>query len=329
MPRVIANRTNRSLASIGWRLPLVRLIMPPHPTVLLYHSVLPTGNGSSLDAASFEQQVAFLKKNFELISPEGMGNSRRRGGRTQVLLTFDDGMRNNFEVVRPILARHHVPALFFISSRHAEPGQYLWFVYLRALTKHFPHAGFVFRHAYIDMRPSIREASMKRLTEVLLDLRPHPTAMYRAIQEELPPLQDFMSPDQLRDECEGMTAEQVGEMAADTLFSIGCHTVDHPFLSRCEPDEMCRQIDQNKRWLESATGLKCDTIAYPVGDYDAQVLGLCRRFLFSRGYAVSASLRSAPELEISRIGVYSTSLEFLGFKVLWGNLLRAARIAVG
>lgn len=170
---------------------------------------------------------------------------------------------------------------------------------------------------------------MKRLTEFLLDLKPHPAAMYRAIQEELPPLDDFMSPQQLADECEGMTAEQVGEMAADSLFSIGCHTVDHPFLSRCEPEEMCRQIDENKRWLESASGRKCDAIAYPVGDYDAQVLGLCRRLQFSHGYAVSASLRSEPELEIPRIGIYSTSLEFLGFKVLWGNLLRAARIAFG
>src|SRR5579872_7160764 len=108
MRRVVANRTSRSLASIGWRLPLVRLIMPPRPTVLVYHNVLRTGNGSSVDAASFERHIGFLKKNFELISPSGMGDCRRRAGRPQVLLTFDDGMRNNFEVVRPILARHRV-----------------------------------------------------------------------------------------------------------------------------------------------------------------------------------------------------------------------------
>jgi peptidoglycan/xylan/chitin deacetylase (PgdA/CDA1 family) len=328
MRKVIANRTRRSLASIGWRLPLVRLILPPRPTVLVYHSVLRTGDGSSLDAASFEQHIAFLKKNFEFISPKGLGDCRRRTGRPQVLLTFDDGMRNNFEVARPILARHHVPALFFISSRHAVPSRYLWFAYLRALNKYFPGDGFLFRRAYIDMRPAVREASVKRLTEFLLSLKPHPAAMYSAIQEELPPLEDFVPPG-LRDEFEGMTAEQVGELASDALFSIGCHTVDHPFLSRCEPEEMCRQIAENKSWLESASGLKCDAIAYPLGDYNAQVLGLCRRFRFSQGYAVSASLRSVPELEIPRIGIYSTSLEFLGFKVLWGNLLRAARIAVG
>src|SRR5437660_4816219 len=101
MPRVIANRTNRSLASIGWRLPLVRLIMPPQPTVLLYHSVLRACDGSSVDAASFDQHIGFLKENFELISSKGMGDGCRRTGRTRVVLTFDDGMRNNFEVVRP------------------------------------------------------------------------------------------------------------------------------------------------------------------------------------------------------------------------------------
>jgi peptidoglycan/xylan/chitin deacetylase (PgdA/CDA1 family) len=329
MRRAVEGRMGRSLASIGWHLPLIRLIVPSHPTVLLYHNVLRTAGGSFIDARCFERHVAFLTKNFECISAGRLEDSGGRADRTQVLLTFDDGMRNNFEVVVPILARYRVPAIFFISSRHAVRGRYLWFVYLHALKKYFPHDGFLFRGKYLDMRDEVRECTMSRLTDYLTSLDPHPIAMTDVIQEELPPLEDFMSTQQLRDECEGMTSEQVGELANSELFSVGCHTVDHPFLTRCEPEEMRRQIEENKRWLETVSGVRCDAMAYPLSDYNAPVLDLCRELSFSQGYAVSPTLRSMPELEIPRIGIYSTSLEILGFKAVWGNVLRAARISVG
>ena len=329
MRSVVADKMGRSLASIGWRLPLASLFAPHHPVVLIYHSVPRVADGDSVDAAVFERHILFLKEHFQFISPHEMGIRRPRSQRTEVLLTFDDGMRNNFDVVWPILSKHGVPALFFVSSRHAEPGRYLWFNYLRALKKYYPHDRLAFHGAQIDMRPAVREESLTRLTNALLDLKPHPAAMYRAIEKELPPLEDFMTPQQLRDECEGMRAEEIAALGKSALFTVGCHTVDHPFLSRCEPREMRRQIEENKHWLEAVSGIRCDAIAYPAGDYNTDVLGFCREAAFSQGYAVAASVRSVPELEIPRVGIYSASLEFLGFKVRWGNLLRAARVSFG
>ena len=329
MRSVVADKMGRSLASIGWRLPLASLIASHQPVVLIYHSVPRVGDGNSVDAAVFEQHILFLQEHFQFISPREMGIRRPRSQRTGVLLTFDDGMRNNFDVVWPILSKHGVPALFFVTSRHAEPGRYLWFAYVRALKKYYPHNRLAFRGAQIDMRPAVREESVTRLTNELLDLKPHPAAVYRAIEKDLPALEDFMTPQQLRDECEGMRGEEIAALCKSGLFSVGCHTVDHPFLSRCEPQEMRRQIEENKQWLEAVSGVRCDAIAYPAGDYNKHVLGVCREVSFSRGYAVAASVRSAPELEIPRVGIYSASLEFLGFKVRWGNFMRAARVPFG
>jgi peptidoglycan/xylan/chitin deacetylase (PgdA/CDA1 family) len=327
--KVAAGKAGQSIAAIAWRLPLVRLISSGYPTVLVYHGVARTRAEGAIDAETFERHISLLAKNFECVSSEHLRNYRRRADRNQVLLTFDDGLRNNFDVAKPILLKYRVPALFFISSRHAERGRYLWFSYLRALKLHFPGDTLSFRGAQFDMRPEAREASVMELREFLLGLRPHPSAMYRAIEDELPPLEDFMTPAQLSDECEGMTGEQVADLTANPLFSVGCHTVDHPYLPRCEPTEMCRQISENKSWLEAVSRVRCDAIAYPLGDYDAAVVELCRKHMFSQGYALSPLLRSTPEFEIPRVGIYSNSLEFLGLKAQWGNLLRAARLAVG
>lgn len=296
----------------------------------MYHDIPRKGDDArTLDAGSFEKHVVFLKRNFDLISPADLDIRRSRLDKIQVLLTFDDGFRNHAEVVAPILQKHSVPAAFFVNSRSATSGKYLWFVYLSNLAKHFRGAGFVFRDKFMDMSPGRREATMSELTETLLRLKPHPGAMYQAIEEELPPLEDFMSESELLDRCAGMSAQQVGELARDPLFSIGVHTVDHPFLTRCEEDEVVRQIADNKAWLERACNRECDAIAYPLGDYDAGVLQRCRELGLARGYAVIRQMKADPRFELPRLGIYSPSLDCLGFKVQHGNLMRALALKVG
>ena len=108
----------------------------------------------------------------------------------------------------------------------------------------------------------------------------------------MPPLDEFVSARDVNDSYAGMTAEQVAELAANPLFSIGAHTVDHPFLTRCEPAEAAQQIERNRLWLEATCGQRCDSIAYPAGDYSAALLDVCRHAGFSRGYAVAS--RSIP-----------------------------------
>jgi len=316
------------LLRAGWRLPGARMLSSLAPVVLLYHGV-PRAPGGGIAAEAFERHVAFLAENFELVSVPDLGRARRRAERIRVLLTFDDGFRNSAEVVSPILRSHGVGAVFFVSSRHATPGRYLWFSYLQALLRSYPDGSIVFRGERMDMSPGARAETVDRLRGALVRLTPYPAAMYRAIEEELPPLDEFVSSDEIADRYAGMTKEQVGELAADRLFTVGTHAADHPFLTRCDAAEAARQIDENRRWIEDATGQRCSTIAYPHGDYDGRILAHCRDAGFEHGFAVDPRVRSDARLERPRIGVYSTSTDALGFKVQWGNLMRFLRIPVG
>jgi peptidoglycan/xylan/chitin deacetylase (PgdA/CDA1 family) len=325
------------LLSLGWRFPFARAFSSRRPVTLVYHSVPRRHQVNhfsdigpiELDARSFEKQVAFLKRKFDPIFPADFDSQRSRFGRIRVLITFDDGFRNNAEVAAPILRRHRVPALFFVSSRHTIPGRYLWFAYLSNLAKYFRGAGFVFRDKFMDMSPERREATVKELKQTLLGLKPHPGAMYRAIEEELPPLEDFLSENELLDQCAGMSAEQVEELARDPLFSIGIHTVDHPYLTRCDEDELVWQIAENKAWLERICKCKSDVVAFPMGDYDLRVLRCCRELGLTRGYAIHSRLNTDYRLERPRVGIYRPSLDYLGFKVHYGNLMRTVGLKVG
>ena len=314
-----------SVAWIGSRVPYPAT---GAPVILLYHGTPRKTVAGRVDEAALAEQIRFLTQHFELISPEDF-KSNPNGGRSQVLLTFDDGFRNNYEVARPILRAYHAPALFFVSSRHAERGKYLWFAYLRALEDWFPEPTITFRGQTFPMRRENRRASVERLKNILLGLRPHPLAMYEAIEDELPALADFMTEERIADLCAGMSADQVRDLAEDRLFTVGCHTMDHPFLTRCAQDEMARQISENTTWIERATGQRVHAVAYPSGDYDSSVLEVCKRFRFERGYAVIPNRRPAGVYELPRIGIYGNSLDVLGCVVRWGNAMRAMRVPMG
>jgi len=282
-----------------------------------------------MSASVFEQQIAFLKNNFRIVSPAEVMDRRRAHEKIRVMLTFDDGFRNHAEVVVPILTKYRVPAVFFISSRHSAPGKYLWFTYLQALEHHFPDEKLYFRKALLDMSVGRRQHTIQQLKNYLLALEPHPAAMYQAIDSELPSLEEFVNSELLADRYAGMKPEQVNALARNTSFSIGVHTSDHPFLGKCKREEIRWQIIENKRWLEEVSGRRCESIAYPSGDYNAEVLGECLNLGLSYGYALNPRLGIDPRHEIPRVGIYSELLDILGFKVQWGNLMRRLGLNFG
>src|SRR6202158_3880212 len=306
-------------ARIGSRPSLARPVAPRTPVVLVYHGI--PKHDASLNADVFELHMRYLRQHFELVSLKDLHSRRSVSNRIRVLLTFDDGFRNNAEVVAPILRRYRIPAIFFVCSRHAQSNRFLWFSYLRGLERWFRGNGFTFRGEFMDMSLPERHKTITRLWNSLLALQPHPQAMYEAVENECPQMTDIASAVEIADYCQGMSAEHVGELAADPLFEIGIHTTDHPYFSKCDQEEIGRQIAQNKRWIEAGTGKQCRLIAYPLGDYNAEVLRHCEALNVHLGFSTDHSIPGNPDLQIPRVGIYQASLDELGFKVCWGSIL--------
>jgi len=313
----------------SWKAPYIRFFSSRRAVILVYHGVPQDREGSSINGEVFEQHIIFLKQHFEIVAPDSLWNRREAVQAIKVILTFDDGFRNHAEVVAPILRKLAVPAIFFVCSRQSARGNYLWFNYLLALQRYFPGDEIHFRGGFFNMRSNKRAISIRRLWDLLLDLKPHPSAMYEAIEQELPSLEDFVGQKKLADAYAGITPQQVSELAADPLFSFGVHTVDHPFLTKCDPAEVYRQILNNKAWIEAITGKACNSIAYPSGVYNRQVLKECHSLGMTHGYALTPTVEAETRYELPRIGIYAPSLDVLGFKVQWGNHMRTLRLKVG
>lgn len=92
--------------------------------ILMYHRVLPpTADTSSTDGiivtpATFNMQMAFLKKHFRPMSAEQFREGIERGhfaGRS-CLVTFDDGWWDNERHALPILEQFDIPAVIFLAT---------------------------------------------------------------------------------------------------------------------------------------------------------------------------------------------------------------------
>src|ERR1700712_5414321 len=87
--------------------------------VLNYHRIGSPGD-SPLDRdlwnasiEDFDAQIGFLARNFDVIGPEDV--TARPAGR-QVLVTFDDGYRDNHTAALPVLRAHGATATFFLTT---------------------------------------------------------------------------------------------------------------------------------------------------------------------------------------------------------------------
>lgn len=79
--------------------------------ILAYHSINSCSHHLSIFPELFEKQIVFLKKNnFHFLRLKDLNYPEKFLNKKGVLLTFDDGLEDNFTKAVPILKKYNVPA---------------------------------------------------------------------------------------------------------------------------------------------------------------------------------------------------------------------------
>lgn len=103
----------------------------------------------------------------------------------------------------------------------------------------------------------------------------------------------------------GLSVEQVKELAANPLCTIGAHTVNHPRLCSLSVNDQRLEIETSKLQLETLLNQSIKHFAYPHGDYNAATVDICRTLGFLT--AVTTSGRpvrtDSRPLELDRINI--------------------------
>ncbi|RPJ77797.1 MAG: hypothetical protein EHM13_15495, partial [Acidobacteria bacterium] len=207
------------------------------------------------------------RRGYEFVSLDQLQSVLRDGNRPQrkfICITFDDGYASTRELAYPVLKAHGVPFTAYIAPGLLDPSGLVWWYALEdLLLRHRVVRTEVDGVKYeVAARTTVeKEAAFFTVTDLLLHMdqrrvKPFLTRLFE--QHGIDPrtyVRRYM-----------LSWEQVDELAADPLVTIGAHTLDHPNLSRLSAEAVVHQMRQSRRILESRTGRPVCHFAYPFGD---------------------------------------------------------------
>lgn len=229
--------------------------------ILMYHGIA-TGC-----AQAFKAQVNYFARNFKVVSLESMVKrlaDNRAVSANEIVLTFDDGLRNNFSVVYPILRELQLPATYFVCPGLIGSGKWLWNHEARCRLRTLSN------EALTEVRTALLapDPSADGIVEWMKTLKlPKRQRAEECIRQATPAFQPTA------DQCQAYDMMNWDELKSldPGLVMIGSHTLTHPILTTLSQSEIDSELREGRRCLEQKLGRAIDFFCYPNGAYDARV----------------------------------------------------------
>lgn len=314
-----------------------RTLHGPSLAILMYHAVvrhpLAVWDWCFLDEGEFTRQMEYLKLNFDVVPLRAAAIPQPQiVRRTQVALTFDDGFRNNIDVVLPVLTRLGLPATFFLATDFVGTKLLPWFCQVNRAVSLSTLAILDWDGEKFDLSTASAKATAAARLQALLKSRPQPRLL-----KDLAALIECLVPNGLPEAEEDdmkrygvLSVEQVKALARSPLIELGAHSTSHAILSLLEPAAMAREVGQSVQQIAALTGRSCDTFAYPNGrasDYTPECVDLLDRL----GVTVAVTTvhgvndHGQPLLELKRLGI-GADMSFDEFKEILPQIGEAPKV---
>jgi peptidoglycan/xylan/chitin deacetylase (PgdA/CDA1 family) len=260
----------------GW---LKRIASSGGCAIVNYHGILPAGyvsgdsflDGNLVSLEQLRKHLRFLKANYAVVRPadfrDWLLSRDRKLPERAVLVTCDDGLATNLDML-PVFQAEGIDCLFFVTGASCSGNRgMLWYEELyRLIVGGVSEAdlqsafsdGTALAGAHLQARwwRAVIAASRLGAAE-----RAEKLAALRLVCSAAPAAQPASSDRRWR----LMNVDELRQMA-EAGAAIGAHTMSHPVLSECAPEECFREIHESKVALEAALGRRVWAFAYPFGN---------------------------------------------------------------
>lgn len=229
--------------------------------IIMYHGV--TAEASE----GFAAQLEYLARNFRIVSLATMLANLEKFGAPpadEIVLTFDDGLRNNFSVVYPVLKKLDAPATFFVCPGLIGSGRWLWNHEARARLQTLGRETRIELARNVGATSHTIEGLIGWMKELKLQER-------RRVEDVLRVATRRYSATQQQHEANDVMSWEELKSLDPGLISIGSHSFSHPILTTLTDDQLDFELRQSRRTLEEKLERPVAYFCYPNGSYDARV----------------------------------------------------------
>lgn len=260
---------------------------------IMYHGVVEKDTNffspRNLHHEQFEQQLIYLKKNFNIVRLKDafeMIEHKSRPKRKTITISFDDGLVNNLHMALPLLEKHEIPATFFISSVCVENMDLrcLWAEKIAALKYFYPHETIKVGNYTFN---NYMEIHQQKGIETIIKNCHHDER--DALLEELVEKYDLINKmNEIPEEAwRLMNKEQLIQFASSKYVDIGSHGHLHYNLGIIDKNKAIEDLKKSKTLLEQTIGKEVDMIAYPDGSYNQSIKDAAEKYGFKYQLAVN------------------------------------------
>jgi peptidoglycan/xylan/chitin deacetylase (PgdA/CDA1 family) len=224
---------------------------------------------------NLRRHLLYLRRHYRIMHAEAaleeLYASRKAGlrssdRRTPLVLTFDDGYRDNYTDGYKLAQELQTPFTLYLIPAYIESGAHFWWLEGKRLVKRARVSEATFAERVYHLENADDRAALARYIDGQLrharsvaEREAFLTEAYEKLQvpestveEELPALP--------------LTWEEVREMDKSGLVSFGGHTMHHPILAYLsDVQEVQHEIADCRTVLEEKLGHPIRTFAYPVG----------------------------------------------------------------
>jgi len=256
-----------SLGATGIAEAYVRTRRPAGAMILMYHSVAAAEDAQWIDPQNhmppevFERHMRLLAERRRVIALDELVECVSRGVTPPagtVVITFDDGYRDNLTVAAPILARYRLPATLFLATGYVSRRQSQWIDELYGIfrTRTRPSLALGGRAWRLDSGAAAWDAYQAVASELLIADYAARHALLEAVAGQLAPAGQ---PPRLTMDWDDVRAW----MAVSPGLSVGLHTRDHVDLTA--------RTDSDARAELAACMAECPLCPFPTVDFTADV----------------------------------------------------------
>lgn len=212
----------------------------------------------------FSDDIDYLLKYFDPIDLHELLlniKNRRQFSRSSFLLTFDDGFRELYDVIAPILLRKGVPAVFFVNSAFVD-NKDLFYLH---------KASIIVEYLKNKSTSSVTDKISKLLVKIGVSNANISSAILsvnykdRKVIDEIADCLGVDLKHYLSSNKPYMDSKQIENLIRKG-FCFGAHSIDHPLYRSIPLEEQIRQTLQSVLWVKNEFSINYGAFAFPHSD---------------------------------------------------------------